>query len=74
MIEFLFTMMLLAADNDGWQIERSTLNRPLGGIADAVRCALDRTTVRSGLSLDEILETDREAREHARAWVKENRA
>jgi 1-deoxy-D-xylulose-5-phosphate reductoisomerase len=47
---------------------------PLGGIADAVRCALDRTTVRSGLSLDEILETDREAREHARAWVKENRA
>jgi len=30
MIEFLLTVMLLAADTDGWQIERSTLNRPLG--------------------------------------------
>lgn len=30
MIEFLFAFFLVAVDADGWQIERSTLSRPLG--------------------------------------------
>jgi 1-deoxy-D-xylulose-5-phosphate reductoisomerase len=45
---------------------------PFPGIAAAVECALERTPVRPGLALPELLESDREARAHARAWVEEH--
>jgi 1-deoxy-D-xylulose-5-phosphate reductoisomerase len=45
---------------------------PFPGIAAAVERALERTPVRPGLALPELLESDREARAHARAWVEEH--
>ncbi len=45
---------------------------PFPGIPAAVEHALDRTPVVAGLVLEELLDVDRRAREHAQSWIKEH--